>query len=252
MRFQNKTVIITGASRGIGAQTAIQFAKEGANVVLDYFVSDYEPDAKENAEEIKDEIEKLGSKVIMVSCDVREESQIENLITETKKIFGKIDVLVNNAGYVIDCPIEERTLENWHRTIDTNLLGTYLCTKLISKHMEDGGAIVNASSTNGIYYNNPESIDYDASKAGIISLTKNFAKELGPRNIRVNATALGWANTEMNTQLPKDFLDGEIAKTYLKRFADVEEVANLTLFLASSDSSYVNGTVVIIDGGTSL
>lgn len=115
-----------------------------------------------------------------------------------------------------------------------------------------GGAIVNAASTNGIYYNNPESIDYDASKAGIINLTKNFAKELGSRRIRVNATALGWANTEMNSQLPKNFLQKEIDKTYLKRFAEEEEVAKLTLFLASSDSSYITGTTVIIDGGTSL
>jgi 3-oxoacyl-[acyl-carrier protein] reductase len=248
MKLKNKTAVITGSSRGIGAETAILFAKEGANIVINYF----EPKEEENAEKVKQQIENIGSKAIVVRCDVREESQIKNLIEQTEKNFGKIDILVNNAGYVVDCPIEERTLEDWHRTIDTNLLGTYLCSKLISKHMNSGGAIVNASSTNGIDYNNPESIDYDASKAGIISLTKNFAKELGPRNIRVNATALGWANTAMNTQLPKEFLDNEISKTYLKRFADVEEVAKLTLFLASSDSSYITGTVVVIDGGTSI
>lgn len=252
MRFNDKVVIITGASRGIGAETAIQFAKEGAKVVVDYFISDYEPDAEENARDVVSRIQEFGSEAIMVECDVREKSQIENLIKQTIEKFGGIDVLVNNAGYVTDLPIEERTLEDWHRTIDTNLLGTYLCTKLISEHMNDGGTIVNAASTNGIYYNNPESIDYDASKAGIINLTKNFAKELGGRNIRVNATALGWANTEMNSQLPKDFLQKEINKTYLKRFAEEEEVAKLTLFLAGSDSSYITGTTVIIDGGTSL
>jgi len=252
MKFKDKVVIITGSSRGIGAETAIQFAKEGANIVVDYFVSDYEPDAKENAQDVVSRIQELGTEAIMVECDVREKSQIENLIEQTQKRFGRIDILVNNAGYVVDLPIEERTLEDWHRTIDTNLLGTYLCTKLISKHMNDGGAIVNAASTNGIYYNNPESIDYDASKAGIINLTKNFAKALGVRKIRVNATALGWANTEMNTQLPKDFLQVEIDKTYLKRFAEEKEVAKLILFLASSDSSYITGTTVIIDGGTSL
>ena len=252
MKFKDKTVVITGASRGIGAETAIQFATEGANVVIDYFVSDYEPDAKENAENVKERIEKLGGKAIMVSCDVREKSQIQQLIEETKKAFGKIDILINNAGYVTDKPIEERTPEDWHRTVDTNLLGTYLCSKLISKEMKDGGAIVNSASTNGIYYNSPESIDYDASKAGVINLTNNFAKELAPRKIRVNATALGWANTEMNTQLPDELLKNEIEKTYLKRFAEEEEVAKLTMFLASSDASYVNGTTVIIDGGTSL
>ena len=252
MKFKDKTVVITGASRGIGTETARQFAKEGANIVIDYFVSDYEPDAKENAEHVKQEVEKLGSKAITVSCDVRDESQVKNLIKETKENFGKIDILVNNAGYVIDCPIDKRTSEDWHRTIDTNLLGTYICTKLISKDMNDGGSIINASSTNGINYNNPESIDYDASKAGVIRLTKNFAKELGPRNIRVNATALGWAKTPMNMQLSKEFLDKEAAKTYLNRFAEVQEIAQLTMFLASSDSSYITGQVIIIDGGTSV
>ncbi|HNW23579.1 MAG TPA: SDR family NAD(P)-dependent oxidoreductase [Candidatus Dojkabacteria bacterium] len=252
MNFKDKVVVITGASRGIGAQTAIQFAKEGAMLVIDYFVSDYEPDAKENATKLVSKIKDIGSDVIMVECDVREKSQIEKLIQKTKKSFGEIDILINNAGYVNDLPIEERTLEEWHRTIDTNLLGTYLCTKLISKHMNDGGSIVNAASTNGIYYNNPESIDYDASKAGIINLTKNFAKELASRKIRVNATALGWADTEMNRQLPEEFLEQEVAKTYLKRFATEEEVAKLTLFLASTDSSYITGTTVIIDGGISL
>ncbi len=252
MNFKDKVVVITGASRGIGAQTAIQFAKEGAKLVIDYFVSDYEPDAKENAMEVISKIKDIGSAAIMIECDVREKSQIEKLIEETEKTFGKVDILINNAGYVNDLPIEDRTLEEWHRTIDTNLLGTYLCTKLISKNMNDGGSIVNAASTNGIYYNNPESIDYDASKAGIINLTKNFAKELAHRRIRVNATALGWADTEMNRQLPRELLEEEIAKTYLKRFASEEEVAKLTLFLASSDSSYITGTTVIIDGGTSL
>jgi len=252
MRFKDRTAIITGASRGIGAETAMQFAKEGANVVIDYYVSDYEPDADKNALKIKEQIEKSGGKAIIVNCDVRDKEQINNLINEAKSAFDHIDILVNNAGYVVDIPIEDRALEDWHRTIDTNLLGTYLCTKIVSKEMNDGGAIVNAASTNGIYYNNPESIDYDASKAGIINLTKNFAKELAPRKIRVNATALGWANTKMNSQLPEDFLKGEIEKTYLKRLADEEEVAKLTLFLASTEASYITGTTVIIDGGTSL
>lgn len=252
MRFEGKTVVVTGSSRGIGAETAKQFAKNGANVVIDYFTSDYEPDAEENASDLLKTIKDVGGKALMVSCDVRDEMQIMDLLNKTEEVFGKVDILVNNAGYVVDLPIENRSLEDWHRTIDTNLLGTYLCTKLISKRMNDGGAIVNAASTNGIYANNTESIDYDASKAGIISLTKNFAKALAPRKIRVNATALGWANTDMNLQLPKEYLQIEINKTYLKRFAQEEEVAQLTMFLASPDASYITGTTVIIDGGTSL
>jgi 3-oxoacyl-[acyl-carrier protein] reductase len=252
MKFTNKTVVVTGASRSIGAETAIQFAKQGANVIVDYFISDYEPNAEENALTVKKKIEDLGQKVKIISCDVRDKNQISNLIEQTKNTFGSVDILVNNAGYVVDLPLEERSLEDWHRTIDTNLLGTYLCTKMISEVMSDGGAIVNAASTNGIYANNPDSLDYDASKAGIISITKNFAKVLAPRKIRVNATALGWANTDMNTQLPQDYLQSEMNKTYLKRFAEEEEIAKLTLFLASSEASYITGTIVVIDGGTSL
>jgi 3-oxoacyl-[acyl-carrier protein] reductase len=252
MRFKNKTVIITGASRGIGAETALQFAKEGANIVLDYFISDYESDAEENVQIVKSKIEKIGGKAITVSCDVRDSKQISALLNISENTFGKVDVLVNNAGYVVDLPIEDRSIDDWHRTIDTNLLGTYLCIKLISKRMNTGGSIVNAASTNGIYANNPESLDYDASKAGIISLTKNFAKELAKKGIRVNATALGWANTDMNKQLPDEFLKSEINKTYLKRFAEEIEIAKLTLFLASSEASYITGETVTIDGGTSL
>ena len=249
MKLQNKVAIITGSSRGIGKATAILFAKEGANIVIDYYVSDYEPDAKENAQQVVKEIETLGGKAIMVECDVREETQIQNLINITKETYGGIDILVNNAGYVFDTPIEERTLQDWHRTIDTNLMGTYLCSKLISKEMRDGGAIVNASSTNAINIPNSNSIDYDASKAGIVLLTKNFAKELANRNIRVNATSLGWANTDMNLQLPQELLKEESERIYLKRFAELNEIASLSLFLASSEASYITGTVVVIDGG---
>lgn len=249
MKLKNKVAIITGASRGIGRATALLFAKEGAKVVIDYFISDYEPDAKENAETLVKEIESLNTEAIMISCDVRDENQIKSLIDETKDVFGGIDILINNAGYVHDLPIEKRMLDDWHRTIDTNLLGTYLCSKMISIEMREGGAIVNASSTNAINSLNPESIDYDASKAGINTLTRNFAKELAPKNIRVNATALGWANTEMNKQLPEEFLKGEADKIFLKRFAELEEVAKLTLFLVSSDSSYITGATFVIDGG---
>lgn len=249
MKLKNKVAIITGSSRGIGKATAILFAKEGAKVVVNYFVSDYEPDAKQNAENTVKEISDFGGDSIIISCDVRSEKQIEMLVDQTIQRFGGIDILVNNAGFVFDTKIDDRSDAMWQRTIDTNLKGVYLCSKIVSKVMSDGGAIVNASSTNAINYPNVESIDYDASKAGILSLTTNFAKELASRNIRVNATVLGWANTEMNLQLMPEFLEEEKNKIYLKRFAELEEVAKLTLFLASSDSSYITGSKIVIDGG---
>lgn len=249
MKLKNKVAIITGASRGIGRATAILFAKEGAKVVVDYFVSDYEPQAKENAESVIKEISAFGGESIMISCDVRSEAQITKLVEDTLEHFGGIDILINNAAYVFDTSIEDRSDSMWQRTVDTNLKGVYLCSKIISKAMNNGGAIVNASSTNAINVPNVESLDYDASKAGILSLTTNFAKKLAPRKIRVNATVLGWANTEMNLQLSSDFLEEEKKKIYLNRFADLEEVAKLSLFLASSDSSYITGSKIIIDGG---
>ena len=249
MKLDKKVAIITGASRGIGRETALLFAKEGAAIVIDYFVSDYEPDAEQNAKDLQCEIESIGGKSLMFQCDVRDESQILALVSKTIKEFGKIDILINNAGFVFDIPVKDRTLEQWNRTINTNLLGTYLCLKIVSERMSNGGSIVNASSTNAINSLNPESLDYDATKAGIITLTKNFAKHLAPRQIRVNATAVGWANTPMNAQLEDTFIGEEVKKIYLQRFAEPEEVARVNLFLVSSDSSYVNAVTIVIDGG---
>lgn len=249
MKLEGKVGIITGASRGIGAATAILFAKEGASVVIDYFVSDYEPDAKENALKIKSEIEAFGGTALIFHCDVRDESQIQAMISETLKEYGKIDFLVNNAAVVIDATVNDRTSDNWNQTVDTCLLGTYLCLKFVSPHMSDGGSIINASSTNAINYPNPESMDYDAAKAGIFTLTKNFAKHLATRKIRVNSTAVGWANTAMNDQLDENFIKEEAEKIYLQRFAEPEEVAKVNLFLVSEDSGYINAATIVIDGG---
>ena len=217
MKLKNKVAIITGASRGIGRATALLFAQEGAKVVVNYFSSQKEADF------VVEEITKIGSDAIAVKCDVSSESEVKEMIQKTIDKFGRIDILVNNAGIVFDAPFFERTVEQWKKTMDVNLLGTFLCSKYASKQMlkNESGKIINVSSTSGINSFSPESMDYDASKAGIITLTKNLAKELAPK-IQVNSVAPGWVDTEMNKDLPKDFVGDETEKIYLKRFAKAE------------------------------
>ena len=244
MKLKNKIAIITGASRGIGKSTALLFAKEGAKIVVNYFSSEKE------ALSVVDEIKKIGSEAIAIKCDVSEENEVKEMINHTIDKFGKIDILVNNAGIVFDVPFFERTVEQFKRTIDVNLLGTFLCSKYASEQMlkNDHGKIINISSTNGINCFSPDAMDYDCSKAGIIILTRDLAKELAPK-IQVNSIAPGWVDTEMNQNLSKDFIDEEKEKIYLKRFAKPEEIAKSILFLASDDASYITGSILKVDGG---
>jgi 3-oxoacyl-[acyl-carrier protein] reductase len=246
MRLKNKVAIITGSSRGIGKATALLFAKEGAKVVVNYISS------KNKAIEVVNKIKKMGSEAIAIKCDVSKENEVKNMINKTIKTYGKIDILVNNAGIVYDVPLFQRKTEQFKRTLEVNLLGNFLCSKYVAKEMlkTKYGKIINISSTNAINCFSSDSIDYDASKAGIITLTKNFAKALAP-NIQVNTVAPGWVNTDMNKKLSKKIIKEEIEKIYLKRFAEPEDIAKTILFLASEDSNYITGSTIIIDGGSS-
>lgn len=209
MQFKNKVVIVTGSGKGIGRATALLFAKEGAKVAVNYSKS--ETDAKSLVSEIK----KLGSNAISIKCDVSKEDEVKQMVEKTIKTFGKIDILVNNAGIVFDVPFAERTVEQWKRTLDVNLIGTFLCAKYVAPYMkkQNGGKIVNVSSTNGIDSFCPSSMDYDASKAGIIILTKDLAKELAP-TIQVNSVAPGWVDTDFNKTLSKEFIEEENKKIW--------------------------------------
>lgn len=251
MRFTNKIVLVTGASRGIGKATALAFAREGANIIVDYFVSDIEPDAASNADGVVKEIEVIGTKAIAIQADVSDEDQVKDLISKAIKHFSKIDILVNNAGVVFDLPFSERTVKHWEDTLNVDLIGCFLCSKYVIPCMKGngGGRIINLASTNGMNSPSIESMDYDAAKAGVIILTKNLAKELSSDNILVNAIAPGWVDTPMNKDLPSDFVKEETEKIYLKRFAKPEEIASIVTFLASEDASYINGTTIIADGG---
>ncbi len=243
MKLQNKVALITGSSRGMGKAIALLFAKEGARVVVNYIKS------KEKADEVVEQIVKLGSEAIAIKADVSNESQVKEMVDEAVKKFGKIDVLVNNAGIVFDVPFMDKTVDQWNQTLGTNLVGVFLTSKYCAPHMNEGGRIINISSTNGIYSTHPESADYDASKAGVIAMTKGLAQEMASKKILVNSIAPGWINTEMNKDLPSEFIKSENERIWLHRFGEPEEIAKTALFLASDDSSYVNGTVLIVDGG---
>ncbi len=186
----------------------------------------------------------------MIKADVSNEEQVKNMIQEVINTFGRIDILVNNAGMVIDKEFEDRTVEDWKRTLEVNTIGTFLVSKYVGESMmkSKSGKIINVSSTNGINTFFPSSIDYDASKAAVNNLTYNLAIQFAPY-INVNAVAPGWVNTEMNTDLPKDLIEEETEKIYIKRFAEPEEIAKVICFLASEDAAYINSTVIKVDGG---
>ncbi len=244
MKLNNKVALITGASRGIGRATALLFAKEGAKVVINF------EKEKQRAQEVADEIVKMNGVAMIVQADVAQEDQVKSMVEKCIEAFGKIDILVNNAGIVYDVPFEERTVEQWKRTLDVNLIGTYLCSKYASQHMLKNGSgnIVNIASTNGIDTLSPDSMDYDASKSGVISLTKNLATQLAP-TIRVNAVAPGWVETEINKDLDKDYVESETKKILLGRFGKPEEIAQAILFLVSDDASFITRSTFVVDGG---
>jgi 3-oxoacyl-[acyl-carrier protein] reductase len=244
MRFKDKVVLITGSSRGIGRATALAFAKEGAKIVVNY------SNSQKEANDVVKEIFKIGTEAIAAKCDVSKEEEVKKMVSETIKKFGKIDVLVNNAGIVYDVPLFEKTVEQWNKTLGVNLIGTFLCSKSAAPYLkkQKTAAIINISSTNGVDTLGTESADYDASKSGVISLTKNLATELAP-NVRVNCIAPGWVNTDINKDLPKDYVAEETEHILMKRFGRPEEIAKAVLFLASDDASFVTGTTLVVDGG---
>jgi len=244
MKLKNKVALVTGSSRGIGKAIALLFVKEGAKVIVNYRNSEKE------AKDVVEEIKKIGSTAIEVKCDISNEKEVIEMVKKAIKEFGKIDILVNNAGIVYDVPLFEKTMEQWKRTLDVNLIGIFLCSKYVGEHMkkQNSGSIINISSTNGINNTDPTSADYDASKAAIISLTRNLSSELAPK-IKVNSIAPGWIDTDMNKDLPKDLLDEELENVFLKRFGKPEEIATATLFLASDDASYMTGSTLVVDGG---
>ena len=240
-----KTVLVTGASRGLGRSIIIKFAENNYNVVINY--NNSKKEALELDRYIKDNYQ---VEVLTMKADGGNEIEVKNMFNEIINKFNSIDIVVNNAGIAIDTIFEDKTVDNFHKILDTNLIGTFLVSKYASKYMLEKkyGNIINISSTNGIDTYYPYSMDYDASKAGIISLTKNLSKELSPY-IRVNCICPGWIITDMSNSLDKEYMNREMTKINLKRFADPMEIANVVYFIASDDASYVNGSIISVDGG---
>ena len=241
----SKTVLITGGSRGIGKATSLEFAKCGYNIVINYVSDDI------SAKKLKSYIvENYDVDVMLCKCDVSKEDEVKDMVNSIIHNYEKIDVLVNNAGIAIDTTFDDKKIEDFKNILNINLIGPFILSREVGKYMlkQGFGSIVNVSSTNALDTYYEYSLDYDASKAGLVSLTHNLASYYAP-NIRVNAVAPGWVDTEMNKELDSSYIKEECDKIYLKRFAKPEEIAKAIYFLASDDASYITGEVLRVDGG---
>ncbi len=246
--MERKVALVTGSSRGIGRSCILEFAKNGYDVVINY------NNSEELAFSLKEEVEKLGVKALVIKCDVSNEVEVISMVNNIISEFGHIDVLVNNAAIEECTDFNTKTKTSFERVLGTNLIGSFLVSREVSKYMLErkSGRIINISSNNSINKYDPSTLEYDCSKAGVNILTKNMAKEFAPY-INVNAVAPGWVLTEKNEELDKElngcFVSSESENILLKRFARVEEIAKVVLFLAGEDSSYINGEVIVVDGG---
>lgn len=243
--MDRKVVLITGASRGIGRSTAIKFAQNNYNVVINY------NNSIDRAKELEEYlINTYNIETMVIRADISNELEVKDMVDNIINKFGKIDVLVNNAGIAIDSDFLDKNKDSFNKVLNTNLVGTFMVSKEVSKYMIDNkeGSIINISSTNGIDSMYVESLEYDASKAGVISLTHNLANYLKPF-VRVNCVCPGWVNTEMNDNLDKSYVEEENKKIMLNRFGSPEEIANVIYFLASDEASYINSSIIKADGG---
>ncbi len=244
MRFEDKVAVVTGASRGIGAEIAKTLAKEGAKVVVNYSGSE----AK--AKEVVAEIEALGSEAIAVRADVSNSEDVKAMMDQTIETFGKIDFLFNNAGITRYNLLMRMKEDEWDDVMNINLKGVFVCTKAVTRQMmrQRSGKIVNVASIVGVA-GNPGQANYVAAKAGVIGLTKTTAQELASRNILVNAVAPGFITTDMTEALPEEVKEGMLRMIPLKRLGEPEHVAKTVAFLLSDDANYITGQTIHIDGG---
>ena len=245
-RLLHKVSLITGAAQGIGLATALKFAAEGAIVV----VCDLQQTGVDDAVA---QCRALGAMAEGYVMDVTQRTQVDAVLARVQAQFGRIDVLVNNAGITQDARLQKMTLEQFDRVVDVNLRGVFHCAQAVADHMvaQGSGVILNASSVVGIYGNFGQT-NYAATKFGVIGFTKTWSRELGPKGVRVNAVAPGFITTPMVAAMPEKILQELQAKVPLKRLGRPEEIANVYAFLASDEASYINGAVIEVSGGMSL
>lgn len=242
--MEKKVALITGGSRGIGKAIAEKFAKNGYDLVINYVSDNTDLDA------IKEEFKQYGSEVLMEKADVSNYAECEKMVTAAIEKFGRIDVLVNNAGVTRDNLLMRMKEEDFDKVIEINLKGTFLITKSVIPYMlkKRDGKIINLASVVGVT-GNAGQCNYSASKAGIIGFTKSIAKELASRNIRANAIAPGFIDTDMTSILSDEVKDSINVQIPMKRMGTTQEIANVAYFLGCEESSYITGQVINIDGG---
>lgn len=246
MRFDGKVVLVTGAAQGIGKATALKFAAEGAKLVL--------CDVRlESLNEISGELIKTNAEFLNYAVNVVDRAQIQTMVTDVVSKWGKIDVLINNAGITADNQMLKMPEEDFDKVIAVNLKGVYNCTQLVAPVMVQNGSgvILNATSVVGIYGNFGQT-NYAATKWGVIGMTKTWAKELGKKGIRVVAVAPGFVGTPMVQKMPEKVIEMMKAKSPLNRLGTPEDIANAYAFLASDDASFITGTVLSVDGAVVL
>ncbi|RSK26992.1 3-oxoacyl-[acyl-carrier-protein] reductase [Bacillus sp. HMF5848] len=242
--LSEKVALVTGASRGIGRAIAIELAKQGANVVVNYAGSE----AK--AHQVAEEIRAMGRKALVLQADVSDAEQVEKMMKETVQQFGKLDILVNNAGITKDNLLMRMKEDEWDQVLNINLKGVFHCTKAVTRQMmkQRSGRIINITSIVGVV-GNPGQANYVAAKAGVIGLTKTTAKELASRNITVNAVAPGFITTDMTDELSEDVKTQMLNTIPLAKFGEAEDIAATVCFLASNRAKYITGQTIHVDGG---
>lgn len=242
----NKVVLVTGGAKGIGRAIALELAKQGYDIVINYLTSQKEAEALQK--EIK---EMYGVRCMAITCDVSKEDEVDKMISCIEEKLGGVDILINNAAVDLSNLFHLKTAEEFRRTMEVNVVGAFNCSKRVYRYMleKEYGRIINISSTNGINTYYPMCIDYDASKAALISLTHNLAFEFAPY-IHVNCIAPGFIGTENELDgYDEEFLREEIEKIMVQRYGDPKEVAYLVKFLISEEADFINNTVIRIDGG---
>ncbi|WP_053362128.1 3-oxoacyl-[acyl-carrier-protein] reductase [Bacillus sp. FJAT-27251] len=244
MKLEGKVALVTGASRGIGREVALELAREGANVAVNYAGSE----AKAAA--VAEEIRSLGREAIVIQADVSDADSVEGMVKQTIEAFGRIDILVNNAGITKDNLLMRMKESDWDEVININLKGVFLCTKAVTRQMmkQRSGRIINMSSIVGVSGNAGQA-NYVAAKSGVIGLTKTTAKELASRGITVNAVAPGFITTDMTDKLNEETKNEMLKQIPLARLGEPIDIARTVVFLASEDSRYMTGQTLHVDGG---